>query len=281
MLLVHRPRYDDWSFPKGKLDPGEHVTAAAVREVPRRPGCTSGSGRRCAGQRYPVAGGRTKPVAYWVGRVVGDDDVSGYRANDEIDEVALGAVRRGARPAHLRPRPRRRSRGAGRSAARPTPLVVLRHGEARSRKAWRGRTTGCARCSQLGRQQAQRLVPVLAAYDVTRIVSSSSTRCVETVAPYADTTGLEARARGRPQRGGRHRRGGRSSIGRRAARRPDEAAVLCTHRPVLPPVFDALGVDDPSWSPGAMLVVHLRQGTVTATERHRSAESTGSARLFT
>ena len=49
----------------------------------------------------------------------------------------------------------------------------------------------------------------------------------------------------------------------------DESAVLCTHRPVLPSVFDALGVDDTKLEPGSMLVVHLRQGTVTATELHR------------
>jgi hypothetical protein len=48
-----------------------------------------------------------------------------------------------------------------------------------------------------------------------------------------------------------------------------ESAVLCTHRPVLPSVFDALGVADTKLEPASMLVVHLRQGTVTATELHR------------
>ena len=48
----------------------------------------------------------------------------------------------------------------------------------------------------------------------------------------------------------------------------EESAVLCTHRPVLPAVFDALGVPDPELDPGGMLIVHLRKGRVTATERH-------------
>jgi len=47
-----------------------------------------------------------------------------------------------------------------------------------------------------------------------------------------------------------------------------ESAVLCTHRPVLPAVFDSLGVPDPRLEPGSMLVAHLRQGRVIATERH-------------
>src|SRR3954454_24592860 len=88
VLLVHRPKYDDWSFPKGKLDPGEHVTAAGVREVAEETGLHVRLGPPLAGQRYPIAGGRMKTVSYWVGRVVGSDDVSGYRPNAEIDRVA-------------------------------------------------------------------------------------------------------------------------------------------------------------------------------------------------
>ena len=87
VLLVHRPRYDDWSFPKGKLDRGELSPVAAVREVGEETGVRI---RLCApltAQRYP-SGDRMKTVAYWQGRVVGDHRVDGYLVNDEIDEVA-------------------------------------------------------------------------------------------------------------------------------------------------------------------------------------------------
>ena len=57
VLLVHRPRYDDWSFPKGKLDPGEHVTAAAVREVAEETGLHVRLGVPLSPQRYAVSGG--------------------------------------------------------------------------------------------------------------------------------------------------------------------------------------------------------------------------------
>ena len=107
VLLVHRPRYDDWSFPKGKLDPGEHLTSAAVREVEEETGVHVRLGVPLTGQRYPNGGGRMKSVAYWVGRAVGDDDVSGYRLNDEIDDVewvpydeALARLTYDLRPGH-------------------------------------------------------------------------------------------------------------------------------------------------------------------------------------
>ena len=79
VLLVHRPKYDDWSFPKGKQDPGEHMTATAVREVLEETGVEIRLGRPLRPQLYAVSGGRPKKVHYWVGHVVGDDDVSSVR----------------------------------------------------------------------------------------------------------------------------------------------------------------------------------------------------------
>ena len=266
VLLVHRPRYDDWSFPKGKLDRGEHVTAAAVREVSEETGLHVRLGVPLSPQRYPVAGGRTKHVSYWVGRAVGDPDVSDYRPNDEIDEVAwLGYDEAMARLSYDYDRSTLKE---ARSRRRQThAVVVLRHGDARTRKGWR-QDDRLRPLIQLGRTQAQRLVPILSAYDVTKVVTSGSMRCVETITPYADTTGWSIEVAD-----------GVSEEGATASSVVDvvdtlvageESAVICTHRPVIPSVLDALGVADTKLEPGAMLVVHLRQGTVTATEVHRA-----------
>ena len=266
VLLVHRPRYDDWSFPKGKLDRGEHVTAAAVREVSEETGLHVRLGVPLSPQRYPVAGGRTKHVSYWVGRAVGDPDVSDYRPNDEIDEVAW--VRYDEAMARLTYDYDRSTLKEARSRRRQThAVVVLRHGDARTRKGWR-QDDRLRPLIQLGRTQAQRLVPILSAYDVTKVVTSGSMRCVETITPYADTTGWSIEVAD-----------GVSEEGATASSVVDvvdtlvageESAVICTHRPVIPSVLDALGVADTKLEPGAMLVVHLRQGTVTATEVHRA-----------
>jgi 8-oxo-dGTP pyrophosphatase MutT (NUDIX family) len=263
VLLVHRPKYDDWSFPKGKLDPGEHTVTAAVREVAEETGLDVRLGPALGPQRYRQSNGRWKSVDYWTARVVGSDDVSGYRPNAEIDAVEWvrwkDAERRLTYPydrdtlAEARPL-RRRTRA----------LVVLRHGKARSRGAWR-KDDRLRPLVQLGAAQAQRLVPLLAAFDVTVAHSSSSTRCVQTVAPYAEVTGWPVKLYDELSEEGATVQGVVDLVD--ALLDGGESAVLCTHRPVLPTVLDALRVPEVKLEPGAMLVVHHRKGRVVASEQ--------------
>ncbi|MBF4162569.1 NUDIX hydrolase [Nocardioides acrostichi] len=278
VLLVHRPRYDDWSFPKGKVDPGEHPVATAVREVEEETGVRVRLGAPLPILRYPTGpagSGRTKVVHYWHARTLGDDhaatDVSGYEPNKEIDDVRwVGFDTAGDLLSYERDR-ELLAEAVG-SHRRSHPLVVLRHAEARPRKSWRG----ADQRRPLGRDgtvQARTLVPLLAAYDARRVLTSPSLRCLETVAPWAAAADLEPDLRpclseedvdpaaivGLVEElvaGVRGDRGG---------------AVLCSHRPVLPEVFAALGLPDPRLAPGEMLVAHLRKGQVVATEQHHSS----------
>ncbi len=82
IILVHRPRYDDWSFPKGKLDRGETFEQAAVREVAEETGLVCELGHELPATEYLDAKGRLKLVRYWSMRVVG---VVPWAPNDEID----------------------------------------------------------------------------------------------------------------------------------------------------------------------------------------------------
>lgn len=268
VLLVHRPKYDDWSFPKGKLDRAEHPTAAAVREVAEETGVHVRLGPPLPTQRYPVAR-RMKSVYYWTGRVVGDDDVSGYRPNAEIDQVRW--VRFDEAPALLTyDRDRETLAAALRVRRRTRAVVVLRHAQARSRKAWRG-DDAARPLLRTGELQADRLVPLLAAYGVTRVTTSTSTRCVQTVLPYAETAGIELDLRRRLS----EEHATDSAVARIVEELvvSDEGAVLCTHRPVLDAVYDALGLDCASATvplePAEMLVLHVRKGAVVAVEQHR------------
>jgi 8-oxo-dGTP pyrophosphatase MutT (NUDIX family)/phosphohistidine phosphatase SixA len=263
VLLVHRPAYDDWSFPKGKLDRGEPAPVAAVREVGEETGIRVRLGVPLTSQSYPT-GGRTKVVDYWVGRVVGDADVSGYLVNAEIDEVDWVPVEKAEK--RLSHRRDRETLGEALATGKKTrAFVVVRHGKARSRKAWR-KDDRTRPLLVAGVAQARAAAPVLAAYGVTRIVTSSSTRCAETVAPYAEHTGWPmTRTDGLSEEDATD-----SSVLDIVDEllHSDEDAVLCTHRPVLPAVYDAMGIPAEQQSTGELVIVHHRQGRVRALERH-------------
>ena len=83
VLLVHRPRYDDWSFPKGKCDPGERHRETARREVSEEVGLDVEFGRRLSDVRYLDHKGRSKRVKYWAMTSTGGS----FAANEEVDVV--------------------------------------------------------------------------------------------------------------------------------------------------------------------------------------------------
>ena len=264
VLLVHRPKYADWSFPKGKLDRGERAPVAAVREAAEETGLRVRLGVPLAPQRYPVSGSRSKTVHYWTGRAVGDDDVSRYLANSEIDKVRW--VPYGKAVTLLTyDRDRETLRAASKVRRRTHVVVVLRHGGARSRRTWRGDDRERP-LLKTGRHQADSLVPLLAAYNVARLLTSSSVRCLETLTPYADAAGLPLETTRRLSEEDATRRGVRRIVGELVE--GDECAVVCSHRPVMQDLFDALGLENPGLQAGEMLVAHVRKGEIRATERY-------------
>jgi 8-oxo-dGTP diphosphatase len=84
VALVHRPKYDDWTLPKGKLYPGESFEEAALREVEEETGLRCRLVRELPSSEYPDAKGRPKLVRYWLMEVESD---RGFAPGDEVDEV--------------------------------------------------------------------------------------------------------------------------------------------------------------------------------------------------
>jgi len=266
VLLVHRPKYGDWSFPKGKLDPGEHALSAAVREVAEETGVDIRLGPPLSDQMYVVGNGtrRAKRVHYWVGRPVGDDDLSTYQPNAEIDTLLWLDVEE-ARRRLTYPRDRDTLDEFTTLRKRSAPLIVLRHGEAHSSTSWVGddreRTLSLA-----GRLQSDDLVPMLGAYGVGRIVSSSSRRCWSTVAPYADVCGIDLEVFDALSEEDATEQAVVDRV--HSLMLDKQPVVLCTHRPVMPWVFDALGLPRRELEPAEMLVAHHRRGEVVSVELH-------------
>jgi 8-oxo-dGTP pyrophosphatase MutT (NUDIX family)/phosphohistidine phosphatase SixA len=178
VAVVHRPKYDDWSLPKGKLLPGEHPLVGALREVFEETGFTGRPGRMLGETRY-LKDGSPKRVRYWAVEAVEGDFVT----NAEVDQV-MWLPPREAR-LHLEADRDRPIIDAFTLDVRPTtPCVVVRHGSAGERSAFTGDDRERP-LDDLGHRQATALVPVLEALGVRRVLSADVLRCLDTVGPFA------------------------------------------------------------------------------------------------
>jgi 8-oxo-dGTP diphosphatase len=87
VALVHRPRYDDWSLPKGKLGAGEDWEAAALREVREETGLECRAGEELPAVEYLDAKGRRKLVRYWLMAPIAGESAAPFEPTDEVDEM--------------------------------------------------------------------------------------------------------------------------------------------------------------------------------------------------
>ena len=192
VVLVHRPAYGDWSFPKGKLEPGEDERAAAAREVEEETGLVCLFGADLGAITYVDARGRPKVVRYWE---MTPPEGAEPRASHEIDDarwVSLDEAGDLLTYAHDRSLLRRRDGGLPPPGAVTMPVYLIRHGNAFVRKGWPLNEPDELRpMSKTGRKQARRLAEHLADVPFTRLVSSPFLRCIQTLEPFADARGVD------------------------------------------------------------------------------------------
>jgi 8-oxo-dGTP diphosphatase len=283
VLVVHRPKYDDWSLPKGKREPGEHVLLTAVREVHEETSVRPVLGPRLRTVEYLVRG-RPKQVDYWSAPGAGDHAA----ASHEVDAVAWLAWPQGRERlsyphdadviACLQPR-------------KTVPLVLVRHASA----GLKGDFPGDDLLRPLDAEGA--LDAVLLSSLVScfapraRVISSPALRCLQTVRPYAAGFGgsVEAEAAlsvpGRPGEFSFDRTEHADSLRRlvRALVADAQPAVVCLHRENLPVAVAAacsvLGAPsaaadlDSSLPKGAFCVVHAAEGELAGLERYELGDS--------
>ncbi len=242
VALVHRPKYDDWSWAKGKLDPGEEWPVAATRETAEETGLDVHLGMPLPAASYTVLDRTgvpaTKQVRYWAAEVVGGEG----RLVNEIDEVAwLDVLTAHDKLDYARDRDQLRAVVRADAAGRLTtwPLAVVRHAKARARGSWSPPDPERP-LDERGEAQAQALVPLLRAYGVTRLVSSSSLRCADTLRPYAATAGLPLRLRDGLSEEGFAADPERSAHHLRRILERGAPTALCSHGPVLPSLLGRL-----------------------------------------
>jgi 8-oxo-(d)GTP phosphatase len=183
VAVIHRPRYDDWSLPKGKVDPGETEPVTAVREIHEETGYRAHLGRRLTAVSYPVEQGEKK-VRYWAARTIDGE----FAPNDEVDQLIWLPVKEAMKRLGY-PHDRKVLRRFTKQRADTRTLLVVRHGTAGTKARYKGDDRQRP-LDKHGRAQAESLVWQLLAFGATDVYAADRTRCHQTVEPLADELGV-------------------------------------------------------------------------------------------
>ena len=189
VALVHRPRYDDWTFPKGKAEPGESYLQTAFRECLEETGITPILGQYLGEVEYR-AEGEKKRVFYWIAKA--GDNATTFEPNEEVDKIEWMSVKE-ARHFLTYEEDRDLLRKFIKSERHSHSMIFLRHAKAVKRDEWFGEDADRP-LSHLGQMQAARLGANLRAYGVHEIHTSDAIRCLDTSRTLAQSIHVEVKS---------------------------------------------------------------------------------------
>lgn len=271
VLLVHRTIHGDVTIPKGKVDPGESLPRTAVREIEEETGMSVALGVPLGVSHYGMPNGREKIVHYWAAEVTPSAILrSTFVPNGEIAAIEWVSIKKArtylSYPADveiLETFARLVDNGVTRTFA----IIALRHAKAVPPRSWDG-ADSTRPLTERGVTQAASIVETLAAWRPKRIITSTATRCVTTVAPLGAATGIQIQRTDVISQDAwtEGTADVRSSIGKRVRAR--KTTVLCSHGPVLPEILREIALatgttlgayvsDAADLEPGGFSVVHL------------------------
>jgi 8-oxo-dGTP pyrophosphatase MutT (NUDIX family)/phosphohistidine phosphatase SixA len=289
VLLIHRTVYGDVTIPKGKVDPGETLPRTAVREIEEETGLAVALGVPLGISNYAMDNGREKIVHYWAAEVIPEAiQQSTFVPNGEVAAIEWVTIKKARTYLSYTPDVDiidAFAKLVDAGVTRTFALITLRHGKAIQPSNWDG-PDSTRPLTERGVRQAAGLVPTITAWQPRRIISSTATRCVTTVAPLAAATGIQIKrtdlfSQDAFEQGIANVRQG---IGKRVRSR--KTAVICSHGPVLPEILHEIALatgtthgsyisDAAALDTGSFSVVHLSSDNpsagIVAIETHASA----------
>jgi 8-oxo-(d)GTP phosphatase len=276
VALVHRPQHDDWSLPKGKAKPGEHLLVTALREVAEETGYRPRIGPFLTAVRYRVMSRghpADKVASYWSMRCAGGS----FHASCEVDEMQWLPLEEAF--GRLTSALDRNVLGMFARTPRDTePLLLVRHGPTMERARRFKRRPEARRLSRSGRHQAASLVPVLEGVGATDLLSADLPACADMLAPFAAASGLTVRREAQLTPAGFTGDDGDAADLVRRDVSASQALVVCGGQRVITCLLSALGHGADVTPPhetavkkGGWWLLHHHEGAVSSYERHEPA----------
>lgn len=257
ILLTHRPRYNDWSLPKGKLDRGEGFKECAEREVEEEAGVTGVVEDYLGTVGYVTGAGNNKAVRYWLLQAKDES----FKPNQEVDKIRW-----------LRPKKAMEKATYSRDEAiiaaaaqlargrEPGTVYLVRHAHAGDKKKWR-KADAVRPISTKGQEQVASLTTRLVRTPITDVISSPSLRCEQSVGPLAARLGLHVKSVGALRR-----ESPPDKVIRLIRKQRGKRTVMCSHGETIGPLIQRLA-EDPNvdfrgpleWPKGSIWVLTTRR----------------------
>lgn len=268
VLLVHRPRYDDWSLPKGKVEDGEALIACAYRELMEESGLNIKLGPFIGSVEYFVADG-LKHVAYWSASILGENEP--FQSNEEVDDVlwltldaALIKATRESDKDILK-----------RFADVPydsSALIMLRHAKALDRSEWLSEDDDRP-LQNIGQLQAKRMLSLYQAFGLQEIHTSDAVRCLDTVIAMAQALDIIPMIKEDLSEYTYKKNKDKAHDYAKDLIKKNKQVLLCSHNPVLPRMMEKLtkkidfDYPDNKLQPGEAWILHHNKKEVLQIDR--------------
>ena len=257
--MVHRPRYNDWSLPKGKLDSKESFQQAAIREVEEETGYTCGVITKVGSIAYQTPRRNPKLVRYWLLEA----ERGSFKPNREVDRVVWLTANKAQKVlSYTRDRAVLGWAHALTREPQSGRVFLVRHADAGSRDKWTKKDSQRP-LSKKGRQQANALTNQLTRIPVTRVYSSGSKRAEQTVSELARVLAFKLRKDSALREGSAG-----DTLHDRISEVRNDSLVMCSHGDVIGSYIEALAADGVAlkggtkWQKGSVWRLELSKGEV-------------------
>ena len=234
IAVIHRPKYNDWTIPKGKVELNESSIACAYREVIEETSIETEFGMYLGEVKYQSLDG-PKQVSFWSAQVVKENT---FTPNSEVDEIKWVEAAKAAKFLSL-DSDREILSKFNKLKYESKPLVLLRHAKALSRDEWQGDDDDRP-LDSLGQMQAKRLLSIYQAFNLEQIHTSDAIRCYDTVEPMAKALGLRLEVSNKLSESAFKKDKEDAFDYARDLIKSDKRALLCSHNPILPKVLNKL-----------------------------------------
>ena len=256
VAIIHRPKYDDWSFPKGKVEPSESLIACAYREVIEETNIQTEFGAFLGDVEYLTPDGK-KRVSFWAAKAMNQRD---FIPNSEVDQLKWVEVKKVKDLLTLETDKKILAQFV-KLDINTKPFILLRHAKAVTREEWQGDDDDRP-LDSLGQNQANRLLAIYQVYNIEQIHTSDAVRCYDTVNPIVKGLGIKLEVTGKLGESTYKKDKEKAFDYAKDLIKEDTRILLCSHNPILPKMLNKLtkksdvDADEGKLSPADGWVIH-------------------------